>query len=87
MTITPGWYQDPGEAGLLRWWDGTAWTQHTSPNVLEIGLNRKAVHDLQGEYTHLKSLVVELREKALLQEVGFYEYAHPLDSQSSTKRP
>ncbi len=30
----PGWYQDPtrptGE--LLRWWDGTVWTNHTCPN-------------------------------------------------------
>jgi uncharacterized RDD family membrane protein YckC len=32
MTTTPpgGWYQDPsGPPGLQRWWDGTAWTDHT----------------------------------------------------------
>jgi hypothetical protein len=27
----PAWYPDPGAAGALRWWDGTAWTQHVAP--------------------------------------------------------
>lgn len=24
-----GWYPDPNDASRLRWWDGTAWTDHT----------------------------------------------------------
>ena len=26
-----GWYSDPNGGPDLRWWDGTAWTEHTSP--------------------------------------------------------
>ena len=26
-----GWYPDPQAAGMLRWWDGRAWTAHQSP--------------------------------------------------------
>ena len=29
--VRPGWYADPGAAHTLRWWDGTAWTEHTHP--------------------------------------------------------
>lgn len=27
----PGWYQDPQDAGLQRYWNGTAWTDQTQP--------------------------------------------------------
>ena len=26
-----GWYSDPNGGPHLRWWDGTAWTEHTTP--------------------------------------------------------
>ncbi len=26
-----GWYTDPHNASRLRWWDGTAWTEHVHP--------------------------------------------------------
>jgi hypothetical protein len=34
MTLSPlpppGWYPDPSSSRIYRWWDGQAWTQHTS---------------------------------------------------------
>src|SRR3954465_6182983 len=27
--VAPGWYPDPNTQGLLRYWDGSAWTEHT----------------------------------------------------------
>jgi hypothetical protein len=32
-TATPaaGWFADPHNPSVLRWWDGTAWTEHRAP--------------------------------------------------------
>lgn len=30
-TREAGWYDDPQDAGSLRYWDGVTWTEHTSP--------------------------------------------------------
>jgi hypothetical protein len=31
--VNPGWYADPHGGPDLRWWDGSTWTEHTSPPV------------------------------------------------------
>lgn len=31
----PDWYIDPDNAGFLRYWDGTAWTQHRAPRITQ----------------------------------------------------
>ena len=30
-TAGPGWFPDPGDPSLLRYWDGSSWTEHTAP--------------------------------------------------------
>jgi hypothetical protein len=29
-TAAPGWYGDPWKQADQRWWDGRAWTEHTT---------------------------------------------------------
>ena len=29
MNQPAGWYADPRQSGQRRWWDGSAWTDHT----------------------------------------------------------
>ncbi|HEY6531962.1 MAG TPA: AIM24 family protein [Acidimicrobiales bacterium] len=31
MTTPADWYPDPSDSSLLRYWDGSAWTEHTAP--------------------------------------------------------
>ncbi len=28
----PGWYADATDPSLIRWWDGSSWSEHTQPN-------------------------------------------------------
>ena len=30
-TAAPGWYPDNSNPAIVRWWDGTRWTEHTQP--------------------------------------------------------
>jgi hypothetical protein len=31
VAAAPGWYPDNQDPALVRWWDGTQWTEHTQP--------------------------------------------------------
>ena len=33
---TAGWYDDPDDASIRRWWDGRDWTDQTRPRAEEI---------------------------------------------------
>jgi hypothetical protein len=37
----PGWYPDPRGLGTLRYWAGTAWTEHTSAQPVDIQPTRQ----------------------------------------------
>jgi hypothetical protein len=41
-TPQPGWYPDPAGSTQLRWWDGTAWTQHLQPAASEAAPGQSA---------------------------------------------
>lgn len=30
-SAAPGWYEQPGGPGRLRWWNGSEWTEHEAP--------------------------------------------------------
>lgn len=87
MSVPAGWYADPYDLGYQRWWDGNAWTAAT--NQLQLIVQQPAqeasalqtqIRQLRDEYDELRKRVVETSDAMILQEVGLYEYSHPLDS-------
>jgi len=88
MSTPAGWYPEPGNPDVLRWWDGSAWTSHRS-TIPSTGASdssssasrlRSEIAELQAELASLSRDVVQTREVLALQEVGVYRYSHPLEN-------
>jgi hypothetical protein len=93
MSTPAGWYDAPDDPRMQRWWDGSQWTTHTQPksmalssqpntnqqHVGEADLERR-IEVLKAEITQLESRLVHSSNALMLQEIGVYEYSHPLDS-------
>ncbi len=51
MSQQPGWYDDPRESDLLRYWDGVQWTNHTSPRQRpNLDRTSQNINDAGGAY-------------------------------------
>jgi len=77
----PGWYPDPQDQRMLRWWDGSQWTSHTNPNVQQPAASQpvsteqapfaRAVQPLEAAQTDLNDLRQEYaRLKGLVVETS-----------------
>ncbi|MDB4969725.1 MAG: hypothetical protein JWN44_5414 [Myxococcales bacterium] len=87
MSVGAGWYPDPNDVRWLRWWDGASWTTDVqmagppaAPPIPGPETTAPTVVDARRELAALQAQIVETRDVMLLQEVGVYEYSHPLDS-------
>jgi hypothetical protein len=50
MNPVAGWYADPAGSELVRYWDGSAWTEHTAPKPVQIPPAPPAPPQLQYAY-------------------------------------
>jgi uncharacterized RDD family membrane protein YckC len=55
VTSQPGWHPDPvppqpGQPAQLRYWDGTRWTEHTTPTQAPVPTDQYAAPAHQGAY-------------------------------------
>ncbi|GAB2518678.1 DUF4041 domain-containing protein [Nocardia heshunensis] len=88
----PDWYPDPRDEGFLRWWNGSEWTGDLrparagqSPSGLELTALQREREQLNAEITDkraeldgLRAQVIHTSDELALQEIGIYEYRHPL---------
>ena len=47
--MPPGWYPDPQRPGMLRWWDGSAWTPFEAPATPPVAQYLPGVPDPQRD--------------------------------------
>lgn len=84
--IPAGWYPDATTPGLIRWWDGTAWSEHTAPATGGYGSGRPLLSATTPVYSAFIWIIVLL---PLLSYASFFawrpdfSYLRDLSSASS----
>lgn len=71
--IAPGWYSDPQDGRLLRWWDGSQWTAHVQETAAPAHPVAQCATQLGMVNQEASSGVPQLRE-AIDQLRGEYEW-------------
>lgn len=46
MSANAGWHPDPHDPTIVRYWNGSEWTHHTSPNTLHGSTTPPAAHSI-----------------------------------------
>ena len=61
MSAAPGWYRDPYQHGMQRYWDGFSWTQNVNPLVQSLQTPQQVVYvENVGNGLAVASLVLGL---------------------------
>lgn len=77
-----GWYADPQTPSNCRGWDGHQWTGQVRSSVATEGDESSR---MQQHLAAIRAQIVEAEDVMLLQEVGIYEYSHPLKNSAAYK--
>lgn len=64
------WYPDPDVRGRLRYWDGTAWTEHTADGYDEPEPASSTVHDAYQRIARPQASFLDLNPQSLA-AIGF----------------
>lgn len=76
----PGWYPDPQNPNIVRWWDGDAWSPHTQPALPAKGTSDAVAvdqlgrvrADLESRIGVLRAELQAIEEATEIQSFGFY---------------
>lgn len=60
--MTPNWYFDPRDRSILRWWDGTNWTEHVKPAPVSAPMvyQNRTVTKVPVQTSHVVHLILTL---------------------------